>query len=265
MYNLRISMRFNFQPSDGIHLNLLATHWLKPASWNHPNLQAPYWRLYWNEGPGMALHYKGSEIPLLPDHFVLIAPETPFAAHTEHEAMHFYVHFLTSPVWRKSGVEILRATPAQRRFLSALVQSVPKTTNRWKITALVADCLEELPPAHWIVEKPFGKRVQAAIEMIEGRLPQRIAVGDIAQHVGMNLNAFIRLFREQTRQTPAAFMLERRLATACLFLHHTEQNIERIAEDCGFCDRHHFTRAFSKCRGTSPAAFRQQSRIVRDM
>jgi AraC-like DNA-binding protein len=254
-------MNPTFPPADGTHLNLLAIHWLTPVSWNHDDLRAPYWRLYWNAEPGMFVTCGSQEIPLVPEQFVLIPPETSFASRADREVMHFYVHFLTSPTWRKTAIETLPTTAAQRGILSELIRSAPGAVPRWKIAAMVADGLSELPFRHWAVETAFGERVDAAVKLVESRVPQAVPVTDLAQCAGMNVNAFIRLFREQTGRTPAAFILERRLTAACLLLHHSEQSIERIAESCGFCDRHHFSRVFSQRRGISPAAFRRQARF----
>ncbi len=234
---------------------------MTPVSWNNKNLRAPYWRLYWNPEPGMFVTCGSREIPLVPEQFVVIPPETPFASRADREVMHFYVHFLTSPTWRKSDIETLPVTTGQRTFLLGLNRSAAAAVPRWKITAIVAACLNYLPYRHWAVETAFGERVDAAVKLVESRVPQAVPVTDLAESAGMNVNAFIRMFREQTGQTPAAFVLERRLTAACLLLHHSEQSIDRIAENCGFCDRHHFTRVFSRRRGISPAAFRRQARF----
>jgi AraC-like DNA-binding protein len=249
-------MRFAYQPLDGMHLHVLAAHWLVPTGWNHADLRAPYWRLYWNEQPGMSLRSDGRVIRLLPGRIVMIPPETPFSAETDRAVMHFYVHFLTVPGWLRAKVEILQTTSAEREYLSGLVQT--KASGRWRIPALVADCLDRLPDPAWDLPHVLSERIQAVLEEINTQLPRALSVDHLARSAGMNVNAFIRLFREQTGQTPAAYMLDRRLATAGVLLHHSGHSIERIAEDCGFCDRHHFTRAFSRQRGISPAAFRRQ-------
>lgn len=46
--------------------------------------------------------------------------------------------------------------------------------------------------------------------------------------------------------------------TACLMLHHSDKNIDEIAEVCGFCDRFHFSHAFTRSRGNTPGRFRRQ-------
>ncbi|HWL51626.1 MAG TPA: AraC family transcriptional regulator [Chthoniobacteraceae bacterium] len=255
-------MKLSLPPFSGIHLDLLEINWRTPVNWNYSDLRAPYWRLYWNGTPGMYLRCGGREMALEPDRLVLIPPETSFAAHTRRAATHFYVHFLTFPFWREHEATVLAIWQDQRRFLKRLVAGDPAAAPRWRIMALVAESLEQLPAVGWNMERPASERVRAAVEMIEAMLPQAAAVGEIARRVGMNLNAFIRLFREETGKTPGAFVMERRLASACLLLHHTGRSIERIAEECGFCDRHHLTRTFTRHRGISPAAFRSQSRLV---
>ncbi len=253
-------MRLRFQPPGGIQLNLLLVHWMVPPQWDHANLQAPYWRLYWNPCPGMFVSSDNREIPLLPAHFILIPPETPFASRMDRSGMHFYVHFLTAPQWGQRQIEIVPVPARQHEILNIWIQSTPDAAGPWTIAALISECLEKLPASGWVLERPFSGRIQAAMEMVESRLPRPISVRELARLAGMNLNAFIRSFREQSGQTPAAFILDRRLDAACLLLHHTEDSIERIAAACGFCDRYHFSRAFSRSRGIAPAAFRRQAR-----
>jgi transcriptional regulator GlxA family with amidase domain len=72
----------------------------------------------------------------------------------------------------------------------------------------------------------------------------------------MSVNTFLRAFKKATGQTPHQYGLRVRLDHAAMLLLHSDHSIEQIAEACGFCDRHAFTRQFTRRRGSGPAAFR---------
>ena len=67
--------------------------------------------------------------------------------------------------------------------------------------------------------------------------------------------------RLQIGQTPAQYVLERRITFAAERLSFSEDSIERIAEVCGFPDRFYFSRMFVRRMGQPPAAYRRTSRV----
>jgi len=206
----------------------------------------------------MFVRANGGDIALGTDRFVLIPPETSFASRMERSTLHLYVHFLTSVPWNEKRILTLPTTGGQRETLAKWVAGDPKHAHRWTIPALVACCLDELPGAYWRNEWALSERIRKSVEMLEARFPTGVKVTELARHVGMNSNAFIRAFKQQTGYTPAHYQMERRIAMACLHLHHSNFSIEKIAADCGFCDRYYFTRMFCKCRGIAPGSFRRQ-------
>lgn len=259
VYNLRKTSPM--PPSEvtgGISLHILTAHWLIPEKWNYADLRAPHWRLYWNREPGAFLLEKGKQIYLRPDQILLIPPETSFGVRSEKPALHLYVHFLTTPRSYHSGVQPLPVGPRRRTELLALTEGNP-SANPWTITTLVAECLARLPETHWgEVAAPATDRLRPALKRIDSRLPGTVSVDSLARSASMNVNAFIRLFREHLDVTPARYIREKRIEAACLLLHHGDETIETIARVCGFCDRYHFTRVFTRARQISPATFRKQ-------
>lgn len=239
-------------------LHLLTVQATVPPNWNFAELRAPYWRLYWNPDVGALVRSGGRVYPLGPGNILLIPPETSFGTEQACAARHFYVHFLTQPAWRTPAVLVLETDSARRRVLRELFR---RPDRLWDVAALVSGCLAKLDSAGWSRAGVRRENVRRAMEHLETVLPLGTTVPDLAARAGMDVNGFIRAFRDETGRTPAAYVRERRLAASCIFLHHSTHTIERIAELCGFCDRHHFTRAFVASRGISPAAFRKQGAV----
>lgn len=237
-------------------LHLLTIQAMVPLSWDFEELRAPYWRLYWNADPGAYVRSGGTRHALEPEQILLIPPETSFGTERLRPARHFYVHFLTNPGWLRPSIEFVKTGRDLRQRLRAMFDGPP---DPWEVAALVCECLRRLDRSGWRRAGLHGESIRRALEHLESALPLGVPVPELAAKAGMDLNRFIRIFREETGRTPGAYARERRLAAACVFLHHSDHTIERIAELCGFCDRHHFTRAFAAARGISPAAFRRQS------
>ena len=247
------------KPSVQANLNVLTAQCMEIHDWSHPDLRAPYWRLYWNQTPGAYIVEGARRMELTPGRFFLIPPETSFASCARKPVRHFYVNFLTSVPWSRAGIHTLPAAESEQRVVRTLMKEDQAAMVGWKVTALVSALLARLPDNGWGNAPDPGSRIRAAMQAIDVQTPAPVLVSSLAHAASMNLNAFIRLFRERTGVTPAFYARERRIEFACLLLHHSERNIEEIAATCGFCDRYHFTRAFTRSRGISPAAFRRQS------
>jgi len=67
---------------------------------------------------------------------------------------------------------------------------------------------------------------------------------------------FERLFKRLTGETPAAYLLQQRLAHALELLRHTSLRVYEIAEHCGFRDSAYFCRIFRRKFGIPPGNWR---------
>lgn len=239
-------------------LDILTAEWFQLEGWNHDNLQAPYWRLYWNNSSGAWLKTEAKRIAMIPEKVYLIPPETRFASENHTSLLHFYVHFLTSGDWTGRQIVALSASEGLQKTMRMITDAQPGAIHPWRIAGLVTEALGRLPSTGFAGgATSSSERIRLALRIIESRLPEPVEIATVAKQVGMNLNAFIRRFKEELGETPARYQREKRIAAACLRLHHSADSIEWIAERCGFCDRHHFTRVFTRVRGISPAAFRR--------
>ena len=79
-----------------VRILVCARQMLRAGAWNYANLSAPFWRLYWNAGPGAFIRVGRSETRLAPSKAYALPPNTPFAARNPRPVDHFYLHFLAS-------------------------------------------------------------------------------------------------------------------------------------------------------------------------
>lgn len=229
--------------------------------WENCRFQAPHWRLYWNQEPGVTISYMNKSVELKENLIALIAPDTAFKANCTGNPLHFYIHFsLADSFGRiKPGIYTF---PAQEDFkkkaLAMAEHALGKALPRTNATALsglsmICSLLSEFP-ADQIEEGNFDKRVIDAMCKLEDK-PVRNEI--LAKEACMSTNSFVRLFRTQTGLAPQTFSRKKRIEKACLMLKFTQQDIKTIASECGFVDRFHFTKVFIAERKESPGLFRK--------
>jgi AraC-like DNA-binding protein len=92
----------------------------------------------------------------------------------------------------------------------------------------------------------------------------RVAGGDqrdtaatrMARHAGVSREHLSRSFHHHYGTSFTAFRRHRRVAFACRLLRTTTRSLADIACACDFADQSHMTRAFVRCLGTTPGAYR---------
>jgi AraC-like DNA-binding protein len=74
----------------------------------------------------------------------------------------------------------------------------------------------------------------------------------------MATNSFARLFKSLMQQTVQQYIQQKRIEKAIKLLHYSYMEIGEIASECGYYDRHHFSKVFKKQTGLSPARYRHR-------
>lgn len=245
-----------------LQLKLLLCVTARLERWESPNLAAPYWRLYVMSGPGARAVWNGRMYELDAKHAWLVAPDTAFAAGLAAPVEQTYVHFtLASGVTAARGVYGVPVARELRRTLARAKSERASARGGILWSQLVLMALDGLPggvvSAH--EADPRVARVQAHLERAPGAAH---TLETLARVAGMHARALIRLFRQETGDTPMAWLRARRIALACELLHHSDRKIDDIATTVGFCDRYQFTKTFKRLREISPGAFRASQRAL---
>ncbi len=99
-------------------------------------------------------------------------------------------------------------------------------------------------------------QVKLIREFVESRLGSDLRVTELAALVDLSPHYFHLLFRTSFGMTPHRFVLERRMEGARRML-RTETPITDIAYSLGFSSQAHFTQAFRRYTGSTPARLRR--------
>lgn len=99
-------------------------------------------------------------------------------------------------------------------------------------------------------------RIAEAIAFAESRLFDDLRPADLAASAGLSEYHFLRSFQAMAGVTAGEYLRNRRMEEAARLLEGTDRRILDIAVDCGFSSQEAFSRAFFRCFGLPPGAFR---------
>lgn len=82
----------------------------------------------------------------------------------------------------------------------------------------------------------------------------------VSRDVGLSYENFRKRFVQLSGESPGQYQKRRRLEWACAAIYQGEHTMKQIADELGFCDVFHFSKAFKKVVGTTPSEYRRRVR-----
>lgn len=101
------------------------------------------------------------------------------------------------------------------------------------------------------------RRIQHAIDFVEEHLQEELLITDIAAKAYFSAFHFKRIFQAISGFTVQEYIRKRRLSEAAVLLKETRMNVLSVALTCQYQSQEAFTRAFEKCFGVTPGAYRR--------
>jgi AraC-like DNA-binding protein len=83
---------------------------------------------------------------------------------------------------------------------------------------------------------------------------------DVARRAGLSYESFRKRFSQLTGESPGRYQKRRRLEWACTAIYQGGQSLKQIADELGFCDVVHFSKAFKQEIGLAPSEYRRRVR-----
>jgi AraC family transcriptional regulator len=106
-------------------------------------------------------------------------------------------------------------------------------------------------------------KLQIVLRYIDEKLEERVDVRELASQVHMSPFHFARRFKRAVGLPPHAYITELRMVRARNLLSGTELPLVEVATRVGYRTQAHFTGVFRKHVGTTPRAYRVNSKQVR--
>ena len=115
---------------------------------------------------------------------------------------------------------------------------------------------ESLAPLEGVESQAFAT-YQHCRQHIQEHFARLRTLAQIAQECHLDAAYLCRLFRRYDHQSPYQYLLRLRMNLAAEQLHQPGALVKQVAEQTGFDDPFHFSRAFKNVFGLSPDAFRR--------
>lgn len=107
-------------------------------------------------------------------------------------------------------------------------------------------------------EKLSSRSLRQAMDFMRANVANDPTLDSIALAAGLSAYHFLRAFKATTGRTPFQWLFDFRIEVACGLLAATPMPLAEIALQVGFKNQSHFTVAFRKAMGTTPARFRAE-------
>lgn len=257
-----------------LDIELILARSLHLDSWDY-RLMSPFWRIYVHGEEGAYLEENEIRIPIEPNTIVVIPAWFTFGTGLNNPIVQHVIHFelrgLPAARQRRllNDVMMLPLSGTNRTLFSDWTSSTPSSSlaATAKATAfmysVISNVIEARPNIRGLQSvQRISSALELALDRIEVAPYEGFKNADLAHLCGMNVDHFIRTFRQSTGVSPGKYRLEIRLTQAARDLANGTQTIEHIAESTGFSDRFHFSKAFKKCFGVSPGRYRSSHEIT---
>ena len=94
-------------------------------------------------------------------------------------------------------------------------------------------------------------------EYVEANLERALTLRELADVAELSTHHFLRMFKRTLGLTPYQYVLDRRVERAKELLQDQSASLVEIGLCTGFCNQSHFTNAFHRVVGTTPAEFQK--------
>nr|WP_199076105.1 AraC family transcriptional regulator [Pedobacter sp. ASV19] len=299
--NRKISEEIKIDPSD-VHQNFkdvsiklfCCRYWIL-EEWECNDLRSPFWRIYHNSVDGSSICHKGKTIPMNQQTILVIPPNTSFSSQFKHpfnkedesikgrkfteqdhleqlaakgKVDHLFIHFsLGYPLdFVRSGIHEIQFDERNKSALeqikkACISETITSFQEGLRTKQLVADCLLQLPAEIWDSGN-IDHRILKSIKFMEANFKRKITNDQLADAANMATNSFARLFKTSTGTATQQYILKLRIQASCNLMHHTNKSLDEISYECGFSDRHHFSKIFKKILKVTPSDYKKQLKMV---
>jgi AraC family transcriptional regulator len=171
------------------------------------------------------------------------------------ERLREYSINLDGPAWFDGGLSVVLALRLYREF---------RAQDKYSPLAVEGVLLEMLAEMSRRRELPASNRaprwLERAREILHAQAAKTPTLSQIAAEVGVHPVHLAHEFRKFYRASVGEYARSLRIEAACREVAQSELPLSEIAANAGFYDQSHFTNAFKRHTGMTPAQFRSAAR-----
>ena len=234
----------------------------------------PYWCLeFVVSGRGTVSVGGGPEAVLEPGAIFVYGPRTAYRMESD-RARPFVKYFVdfsgkrARALLQKAGLEagtIAQVFPPGTiaetfdRLIDAGLEETPQASRRASLLLelLLLECADRRTPDDAAESRAFAtyRRCRDVIDALDPSGPAIRSIAETARACHLDSAYLSRLFRRFSGTAPYRYMMRRRMAAATARLSLPGSLVKEAAEEFGFSDPYHFSRAFKHVHGVSPTVF----------
>jgi AraC-like DNA-binding protein len=174
------------------------------------------------------------------------------------------LHLEVSPrLWRQATRD-LRADsgPVRRALVQRAARDIrsafrrPDDLAEFTIATSLMDLIGILATIGGVRDRAPAAWLLRLRDYLDARCTEPFQLANVVEVAGRHPVHLSREFRRHFGKSMSAFIRERRLLWAAELIKRDRMALAEVALQCGFCDQSHFTNAFRKLMGISPAQYR---------
>jgi len=229
----------------------------------------PFSRLYYVRSGRGEVRMGPRRLRLRPGRLYLIPAYTPASYRCPRTMDLTYLHIvaqlsglgpLSQFVSWPLDVEVRDLEEVEGRFDVVLDEGASFLARDGALRLLLAPFAEA--PESRSVLGPDSARFVPVLQHIERNLHRRMTLAELAALVHLQPNYFSALFAKRFGRSPTRYVQLRRVEVAAEQLVASAVPLKQIADDLGFSDEFHLSRAFKLVMGVAPSVYREN--IMRD-
>ena len=227
----------------------------------YPMGAGSYLLIYTVKGAGRLEAFEKMQ-PLLENSIAIIPAKTPMKYYTDSDVKVWEFYWLNLSGERVLAIldnliadkkEVIRAMPPLEGIFSELVKEALSETER---SEMLNTLLEKMISKAVFNRSRKKSTADDLLEYLSTNYRSHINLESISERFYLSKNQIIRIIRRQTGYSPHEYLTRIRLTKACELLEYTQTPISEIGRCVGYENKSHFSAAFRKLYGITPAEYR---------
>ena len=244
-----------------------------PCAWPLVRHKHDYWQIFcFTCGTG-TFRLDNTDIPINPDLFVLVPPDTYHEISAEHTLLSYYeIKFqIRDDALRRIVSGRKRYSYPQATFAKNMIKYLAVVLSRNSdyrdenldclLTSLLLsvdiDSYGSLPfMSAYIEVSSYSKLTRNILEQIETSYTEQFSLSELAKRLGFSSQYMCTVFKRDTGITIIDYLNHIRILRACSTFYYSNAPVGIVAYNMGYSTTLHFTRVFKRLVGCTPSQFR---------